>query len=242
MSRSASVAVLIPARDEEASLPGVLGALGEADPGRGFRLATVVVVDNGSTDATARVASRAGTAVVREPRKGYGRACLRGIAALAGLGSPPDILVFLDADDDLAPGQLRTLLTPLREEEADLVIGERHYPRGEGVRIHALLGNRGVSWVLRGVYASTTRDLGPFRAIRWAALRELALDDRTFGWYVQMQIRALKAGFRVVGVPVAFRRRTRGRSKVSGSLRASLVAGRVILRTLAAEIVRPGRE
>lgn len=233
------VAVLVPARDEEETIPFLLEAVAAADPGPGAVLREVVVVDNGSTDRTAAAARAAGATVVREPRKGYGRACRAGMAALER--RPPDVLVFVDADDFEAPRQFRALLGPIREGRADLVIGERRAPEGDGVRPHAALGNRLVSAVLRGLYGSGTRDMGPFRAVRWDRLRELALDDPDYGWYVQMQVRALRAGHRVVGVPVRFRRRTRGRSKVSGSLVGSLAAGWVMLRTLAAEACRGPR-
>ncbi|MGH7541248.1 MAG: glycosyltransferase, partial [Gemmatimonadota bacterium] len=155
---------------------------------------------------------------------------------------PPEALVFLDADDFAAPGQLPALLRPLREGAADLVVGERRSVEGPGVRRHARLGNRLVLVVQRGLYGATVRDMGPFRAIRWRALERLGLDDPTYGWYVQMQVRALRAGLRVIGVPVRFERRTVGRSKISGSVRASTRAGRIMLRTLAVEVLRPSPE
>lgn len=231
------MAVLVPARDEEATLPRLLEALAAADPGPGACLDRVVVVDNGSRDRTAAVAREAGASVVTEPRRGYGRACLAGIAALGP--RPPDVLVFLDADDFEAPGQIGRLLEPIREDRADLVIGERRAASsGAGVRAHAALGNRLVSGILRGLYGSPTRDMGPFRAARWECLQDLGLDDPDYGWYVQMQVRALRADYRVRGVPIRFRRRTAGRSKVSGSLRGSLGAAVGMLRTLLAEVTR----
>ena len=230
------VAVLIPARDEEETLPVLLATLATADPGTGAILQETLVVDNGSSDRTPGAARAAGARVVLQPRKGYGFACRTGIEELAR--RPPDAVVFMDADDFEAPRQIRALLDPIRRGEADLVIGERRAVGADGVRAHAALGNRVVSVVLRGLYGSTTRDMGPYRAIRWAVLRDLALDEPTYGWYVQMQVRALRAGYRVPGVPVEFRRRSRGRSKVSGSLAGSLAAGWVMLRTLAVEALR----
>lgn len=226
-------ALLIPARDEEATLPALFERLrlSVTAPGE------IVVVDNGSRDGTAAVARAAGATVVEEPRTGYGRACLRGISHLRA--APPDVLVFLDADDFRAPAQLPRLLSPLRQGRADLAIGERHAGAGGGVRRHARLGNALVLTVLRGLYGSTVRDMGPFRAIRWEALERLALDDTAYGWYVQMQVRAERLGLRVTGVPVVFERRTAGRSKVSGSFRASLAAGTGMLGTLIAEALRP---
>ena len=228
-----TVAVLIPARDEAESLPRLLRRLDA--PGLG--LERIVVVDNGSEDETAEVARRSGATVVVEPAAGYGRACQRGIAHLAETG-PPEVVVFLDADDYEAAGQLAPLLAPIRSGRADLVVGVRRSEDEPGVRWHAAIGNRLILAVLRGAYGDRTRDMGPFRAIRWGCLRDLRLDDPNFGWYVQMQVRALRAGYRVTSVPVAFRRRVHGRSKVSGSVAGSIRAGWVMIRTLAAEIVR----
>ena len=224
------VAILIPARDEAAALPRLFDALGPE------RVRTAVVVDNGSRDATAEIAGAAGARVVGEPRAGYGRACLAGIAHLRA--APPDVLVFLDADDFAAADQLEVLLRPIEEDRADVVIGERTAGSGEGVRWHARLGNRLVLAVMRRLYGADIRDMGPFRAVRWSTLESLALDDVNYGWYVQMQVRALRAGARVRGEPVRFERRSVGRSKVSGSPLASVRAGWVMLRTLFVETTR----
>jgi len=233
-------AILIPARDEAETLPRLFAALAAALPAAAPGV-EIVVVDNGSTDGTAEIARRLGARVVVEPRPGYGQACLAGIEAIAA-GRPPDALVFLDADDLLAPAQLRALLDPIARDTADLVVGERTASGGDGgVRWHARLGNRLVLRVMRWRYGSTVRDMGPFRAIRWATLACLGLDDRNYGWYVQMQVRALRAGARVVGTPVTFERRTAGESKVSGNAVASVRAGWVMLRTLAVEVLRPPR-
>ncbi|UCG76485.1 MAG: glycosyltransferase [Gemmatimonadota bacterium] len=227
------VAVLIPARDEAACLPGLLDRLDAAGIDR------TVVVDNGSTDGTAAIAARRGAVVVTAPRPGYGRACLAGIGEIGRWSAPPAVLVFMDADDLRAPGQIRRLVDPILEGRADLVIGERRFPAGEpGVRIHARLGNALATAVLRRCYGGDVRDLGPFRAIRLSCLRHLELDDKNYGWYVQMQARALRAGCRVMGVPVEFRARQAGRSKVSGSVTGSVRAGAKILTTLSREIVR----
>ncbi len=226
------VVVLVPARNEADGLPDLLGRLASAGVDR------VIVVDNGSTDGTAQVAVELGATVVAEPVPGYGRACLSGIRELITAGQPPEILVFLDADDFLAPSQIGDLVAPIARDEADLVVGERRSDPGEpGVRPHAKMGNAFVTGVLRRIYGSGVRDLGPFRAIRFSCLRCLALDDPDYGWYVQMQVRALRNGCRVVGVPVDFHARTHGTSKVSGSVRGSVLAGIKILWTLAAEIV-----
>lgn len=227
-------ALLIPARNEAETLPTLLGrvrAVVGDDPMR------IVVVDNGSTDGTPDVAEEAGAVVVSEPCPGYGRACQRGIDFLRRT-EPPEILVFLDADDFAAPAQLDRILAPLRDGGIDLVVGERVAPARGGVRWHARLGNRLVLSVMRGMYGHAPRDMGPFRAIRWDALELLELDDPDYGWYVQMQVRAARAHLRTVGIRVAFERRSMGRSKVSGSMRGSLAAGLVMLRTLAVEVLR----
>jgi glycosyltransferase involved in cell wall biosynthesis len=229
-----SYALLIPARNEVEALPPLFDQLDRLDD----RPTRIVVVDNGSTDGTADVARELGAEVVTEPHSGYGQACLAGIAHLANEGTRPDTLVFLDADDFTAPGQLPALLDPIRTGRADLVVGERTSPGERGVRWHARLGNTFVVWVMRSRYGSTVRDMGPFRAIRWEALVALALDDRNYGWYVQMQVRALRAGLRVAGVEVEFERRSVGTSKVSGNPIASALAGWGMLRTLAVEVLR----
>jgi glycosyltransferase involved in cell wall biosynthesis len=228
------VVALVPARNEEESLPGLLAALAREAPDVG-----VLVVDNGSEDATAEVARRGGARVVREPEPGYGRACRRGLDALAGRSPPPEVVVFVDADDLRAPAQIRRLAEPVRAGDVEMVRGRRRSGDAAGVHLHAALGNAAVSFLLRGLYAAPVRDMGPFRAVRFAALRALELDDPAYGWYVQMDLRALRAGWRVDELPVAFRRRRTGRSKISGSLRGSLRAARGLLAALGRELVRP---
>lgn len=232
--RRGPVTVLIPARNEEESLPGVLDEL--ARSGAEYR---VLVVDNGSTDATAEEARRAGAAVVAEPRPGYGRACQAGIAAEARRERPPSVLAFLDADDRLGPGQLPRVVEPVRRGDADLVLGRRR--RADGVPIHAAAGNALISALLRGIYGWPGRDMGPLRAVRFPALRALALDDPNFGWNVQMHVRALRAGLRVREVPVRFAPRERGESKISHVPSAVARAGTKMIGTLIREGLRPGR-
>ncbi len=223
--------VLVPALDEEAALPRVLEALPRA--GEGWRVRRVVVVDNGSTDRTAEVARAAGAEVVSEPRRGYGAACLAGLAHLRR--DPPGAVVFLDADHSDDPADLPLLLAPLAAGAADLVIGSRVLgARERGAFTPAQeFGNRLAAALMRLLYRARFTDLGPFRAIRWEALEALGMRDRDYGWTVEMQVRALRAGLRCEEVPVAYRRRRLGRSKVSGTIRGVIGAGWKILSTLA---------
>jgi glycosyltransferase involved in cell wall biosynthesis len=216
-----NVDVVIPALDEEQALPSVLAALPH-----GVR--RVVVADNGSTDRTAEVARAAGAVVVSEPRRGYGAACLAALDRLAT--DPPDVVVFVDGDYSDYPEELPVLVEPIAKGDADLVVGSR--TRGEGAR-RALtpqqrVGNAIACASLRVLYGARYTDLGPFRAIRWATLRELGMRDRDYGWTVEMQIRAARAGVRHLEVPVSYRPRI-GASKVSGTVRGTLGASRKIL-------------
>ncbi len=234
------LAMVCPALDEEGSVANVVAAFLLQSERLGHS-ARFIVADNGSIDATKERAKDAGAVVVVEPLRGYGAACLRGLREL----QDEDAVVFVDADGACDPADLQALLAPLAW--ADLVIGSRITGAQVGrVDVGALTAGQRVGSVVAGValrllYGSTSSDLGPFRAVRARALRELALDDRGFGWTVQMQARAARQGLRVVEVPVAWRRRRSGRSKISGDLRASFSAGRIILRTLAHELWRPGQ-
>ena len=222
-----TVALVIPALDEERSLALVLAELPRA------RLREVVVADNGSTDLTADVARAAGATVVHEARRGYGAACLAGIAHLRA--NPPDIVVFLDADHSDDPADLESLLTPLMRGESDLVIGSRVLgirERGAFTPVQSF-GNALAAALLRLCFGARVTDLGPFRAIRWDALERLGMRDRDYGWTVEMQARALRLGLRVAEVPVRYRRRRLGRSKVAGTVRGAFGAGWKILITIA---------
>lgn len=234
MKERPHVVVVIPALDEERSVGAVVLAMRAALAA--LRMTgRVIVADNGSKDETAHEAQQAGAHVVSEPVRGYGRACL---CALAALPDDTDIVVFTDGDGSDDPKDLGILLAPLETGAADLVIGSRTRGLRAGfVESGALapaqqIGNAIASSVLRVLYRQPTTDLGPFRAVRMEALRRLRMDDVDFGWTVQMQARAARAGLRVAEVPVRYRRRRSGRSKVSGDVRASVSAGRVILSTL----------
>ena len=222
--------ILIPARDEAAALPLVLGDLPRA--GEGWRVRQVVVVDNGSRDATAEVARAAGAQVVHEPVAGYGRACLTGLAALRD--SPPDAVAFVDADHSDDPRELPRLVAPLVRGQAVLVIGSRaRGAREPGAFTPAqAFGNWLAPALLRLLWGVRATDLGPFRVITWDALESLGMRDRGFGWTVEMQARAARRGLATEEVPVSYRRRRHGRSKIAGTVSGSVRAGAKILATI----------
>lgn len=231
----ARVGLVMPALDEERALPLVLADLPRDE------VDLLVVVDNGSRDRTAEVARDAGALVVREPRRGYGSACMAGLAALFGEHPDPaarvpeplgrdDLVVFLDADRSDHAEELPELLAPLREGRADLVIGSRVLG---GASMRAMLpqawfGNRLACALMRILFGLRATDLGPFRAIRVGALRDLGMVDRDFGWTVEMQLKAHVAGLRTVEVPVRYRPRI-GESKITGTLSGTLRASWKIL-------------
>lgn len=218
------VAIVMPARNEASSVGLVLDEIPR------HLVTTVIVVDNGSSDATAEVARAHGAAVVREPEPGYGAACLAG---LARIGDDVDVVVVLDADRSDYPGDLPLLLAPIRAGEADLVIGSRVLGGAEPGALpwNQRWGNRLACALMRLLYGVSFTDMGPFRAIRRDALAALGMRDRTFGWNVEMQARALIAGLRIVEVPVRYRRRV-GRSKISGTVRGTIRAGAKIIGTI----------
>jgi glycosyltransferase involved in cell wall biosynthesis len=193
---------------------------------------SVIVVDNGSTDGTAERAEQAGAFVVREPRRGYGRACLAGIETLP---TDTDVVVFLDADGSDDPTCLSRLLDPIIRNQADLVVGSRLLgkPESGALRPMQKAGNQLAALWLRWRFGIGVTDLGPFRAIRRSSLEALGMRDRGYGWTVEMQIKAARRGLRYLEVPVPYRPRRSGKSKVSGTLRGSLGAGLKIIAYLA---------
>lgn len=227
MSPDPRIDVVIPAFNEQSSIAKVLEHLPRS------RIHRVVVVDNGSTDDTAAVAGAAGARVVSEPRRGYGSACLAGLAYLAGLDAQPEVLVFLDADFSDHPEELPRLVAPILDGSADLVVGSRVLGKREPGALlpQARFGNWLAGRLLRWMYGLRATDLGPFRAIRWDALHSLGMRDRGFGWTAEMQAKAARAGLRYTEVPVSYRRRI-GASKITGTVRGTLGAGFKILYTL----------
>jgi glycosyltransferase involved in cell wall biosynthesis len=220
-----NIVVIIPAFNEQKSIGRVL-----ADLPRDW-LTEVIVVDNGSTDGTAEVARAAEATVLQEPRRGYGSACLRGLEYAAQLR--PDVVVFLDGDYSDHPEELPSVVAPILQGEADLVIGSRVLGKSEPGALlpQARFGNWLATRLVALLFGVRYTDLGPFRAVRYQALEKMEMRDRNFGWTVEMQIKAARLGLRVAEVPVRYRRRI-GTSKVTGTLRGTLGAGYKILYTI----------
>lgn len=210
------VALVIPALDEAAAIGAVVSAVP-----RGC-VDDLVVVDNGSTDGTAGVARAAGARVVGEPCRGYGAACWAGVQAL---GPEVAVVAFLDGDGSQDPAELPRLLAPLLDGRADLALGVRRYTAPGDHPWHAIAGTLAVAAVVRWRFGLALRDIGPFRAIRRDALRDLALRDRGYGWPVEMVVKAARQGLRIAQVDVTQRPRLGGRSKVAGTVSGSVRAG-----------------
>ena len=214
---SRRVAVIIPALNEEEAIGPVLAEIPAF-------VSSVTVVDNGSTDATADQARAAGAEVVTEPVPGYGRACLTGLRGAADA----DIIVFLDADRSDYPAEMTELVSPILAGQADLVMGARG---GAGRPLTARVGTTLCVWLINGLWRTRYRDLGPFRAIRRAALDQLQMQDQTWGWTIEMQVKASEAGLRIREVPIRQRPRI-GQSKISGTVRGTVRAGARMLSTI----------
>lgn len=221
------VDVIIPALDEEAAVGNVVRAI-PSDRAR-----EIVVVDNGSRDRTSEVVREAGGTALWEPQRGYGSACLKGIAYLKEKPDPPDVVVFLDADFSDFPEQMDRLLDPIEGEHYDFVIGSRALgERTKGALLpQQVFGNRLATWMIRKRYGVHYTDLGPFRAIRFEKLLELGMEDPDYGWTVEMQLKAAKHGLKTKEVPVDLRKRI-GRSKVAGTLKGTIGAGYKIIKTI----------
>jgi glycosyltransferase involved in cell wall biosynthesis len=219
------ICLIIPALNEEESLGDVLASVPTT------AVDEIIVVDNGSTDSTAAVARRAGARVITEPRKGYGAACWSGYKASAGA----DVLVFMDGDGSFEPRDITRLAAPVTSGAADLALGSRTLS-SEGARaipFHARLGNRFVGFVIGLISAIRITDLGPFRVVNRNTLENLNMQERTYGWPCEMIIKAGKLGHRIVEVPVTYRPRTGGKSKVSGTIVGSIRAAIAMLRVTA---------
>jgi glycosyltransferase involved in cell wall biosynthesis len=214
------VSVIIPTHNEAQAIERVLADLP-------WDLATeVIVVDSNSTDGTPEIARRMGARVVQEPRRGYGRACLTGLAR----ANSPDVVVFLDGDYSDRPSELPILLEPIIRGRADITLGSRLGSKSNHGALpwHQSLGNQLAAGLIRLLYGLDISDLGPFRAARAEVLRALALSEMTYGWAVEMILKGSLAGFRVVEVPVSYHPRI-GKSKISGTMKGTLGAAWFIL-------------
>jgi glycosyltransferase involved in cell wall biosynthesis len=214
------VSVIIPTHNEAQAIDRVL-----ADLPSDLTM-EVIVVDSNSIDGTPEIAARMGARVIHEPRRGYGRACLTGLAA----ANSPDIVVFLDGDYSDRPSELPILLAPIINGCADIALGSRLHERHSAAALpaHQVLGNRLAAGLIRFLYGLEITDLGPFRAARADVLRALALEETTYGWAVEMILKGALAGFRVVEVPVSYYPRI-GKSKIGGTVKGTLGAAWFIL-------------
>jgi len=221
------ISVIIPAFNEENGIGHVLAEIPK-DLAR-----EVIVVNNASTDNTEKIALAAGAMVLREPISGYGRACLKGIDYLKKSTIQPDVVVFLDADHSDYPEEMELLVEPIVKNNVDLVIGSRVLGEKEkgAMTPQQIFGNWLATRLLKLFYGVKFTDLGPFRAVRFSSLLELDMQDKTYGWTVEMQLKAAKKKMICTEIPVRYRRRI-GFSKISGTLKGTVLAGYKILYTI----------
>lgn len=217
------VNVIIPAYNEAESIAKVIEAIPK-------NIEEIIVVSNRSTDQTEKVAQRAGATVLSEPRMGYGYACLTGINYLKNKRLKPDIVVFLDGDFSDYPDEMPKLISPIIQEQYDFVIGARKKELRESgsMTFPQIFGNWLATFLMQKMYKATFTDLGPFRAITYQKLLVLKMQDKTYGWTVEMQLKAIKHQLKYTEVPVKYRNRI-GVSKVSGTLKGAFMAGVKIL-------------
>lgn len=225
LKRNKRVAIVIPALNEEEAIRQLLAELPRE------MAEWVIVVDNGSTDATAEVARAGGALIASEPTRGYGRACLKGFLTACEEGA--EIVVFMDGDGSDDPADLPMMLAPVLEERAEMTIGSRVSCRAErgAVPPQARLGNWLVSGLLRLFYGAQIHDIGSFRVVRCDALQALHMHEMTFGWPVEMLVKMARARYRILELPIHYRRRSHGRSKVAGTVAGSVKAAYCMLRT-----------
>ena len=216
------ISVVIPAYNEENAIANVIAEIPPI-------INEIVVVNNNSTDATVAVAQAAGATVLTENNKGYGYACLKGLAYLKA-GNTPDIVVFLDGDYSDFPKELNLLVQPIIDNKVDFVVGARvKEKREEGsLTPQQIFGNWLACYLMRLLFKSEFTDLGPFRAIRWETLEALEMGDKTYGWTVEMQLKALRQKIPYQEIPVSYKKRI-GVSKVSGTVKGTIFAGAKII-------------
>jgi glycosyltransferase involved in cell wall biosynthesis len=217
------IRVIIPAFNEEASIGKVIAEIPAI-------VSEIIVINNTSSDQTEEVAKKAGATVLREEKMGYGYACLRGLDYIAQQDTKPDIVVFLDGDYSDYPEELTTIVRPIIEENVDLVIGARDKRLREkgSMTVPQIFGNWLATTLMRLFFNSRFTDLGPFRAIKYSKLLVLQMEDKTYGWTVEMQLKALRKKYTYVEVPVRYKNRI-GVSKVSGTVKGAVMAGVKIL-------------
>lgn len=222
--------VIIPAYNEERAIARVLEEIPE-----GIGVEEVIVTDNASTDDTAAVARAAGATVVSQPKRGYGNACLKAMQYIAAKPTEdqPDIVVFLDGDHSDYPAEMANLVLPLKKGTHDLVIGSRTLGTRErgSMTPQQIFGNWLATRMIRYMYGIRFTDLGPFRAIRYSSLLAIDMQDKTYGWTVEMQVKAARQNLRCIEVPVNYRSRI-GVSKVSGTVKGTILAGYKIITTI----------
>ncbi len=217
------VNVIIPAFNEEDSIAKVIAEIPDM-------VSEIIVVNNNSTDNTVSVAQKAGATVLTETNKGYGYACLKGLSHIASLNKTPDIIVFLDGDYSDYPGELTKVIHPIIHKNIDLVIGARvpQLREKDAITPQQIFGNWLACWLMKLFFKARFTDLGPFRAIKYDKLLGLKMEDKTYGWTVEMQLKALKQNLSYTEIPVHYKKRI-GVSKVSGTIKGAIFAGVKIL-------------
>ncbi|OQY21865.1 MAG: glycosyl transferase family 2 [Desulfobacteraceae bacterium 4572_35.2] len=227
-----NICLIIPAYNEAESLPAVLARIPAC-------ISSIVVVDNGSTDGTGELAEQLGARVVSEPQRGYGQACLAGIAALQS--NPPDLVAFADADGSDNHPELEKLITTLQHNTLDLVLAQRIPKTRRALSIQQRFGNRLATSLVSLIWRTNFRDLGPMRVIRWQALLDLNMADQNFGWTIEMQVKAAQQRLRWQEIPITYLPRFAGQSKISRTISGVIQAGTKILWIVARETWRDRR-
>jgi glycosyltransferase involved in cell wall biosynthesis len=220
------VYVIIPAFNESQSIGKVIDDIPDL-------VSEIIVVDNASTDNTGTIAKEKGAIVLRENRKGYGYSCLKGINYIKEKADKKDVIVFLDGDYSDYPGEIELLVSPIISSDVDLVIGSRVLGQRQkgSMLFQQIAGNWLATTLIKLFYNAHFTDLGPFRAITWDALELIDMKDKTFGWTVEMQVKAAKLNLKFIEIPVSYRKRI-GLSKVSGTIKGTILAGYKILLTI----------
>ena len=215
------ISVIIPALNEEKSISKVISSIPKY-------VSEIIVVDNGSTDKTSKIAKSKGALILFESKKGYGHACIKAIEFLKF--NPPNIIVFLDGDYSDYPEEMDLLINPIIKNKYEFVMGARIKKLREpgSMTLQQVFGNFLACFLLKVLYGVNFKDLGPFRAIKWESLKKLKMKDKTFGWTIEMQLKAIKHKLKYLEVPVKYRNRI-GKSKISGTLTGTIMAGYKIL-------------